>query len=307
LLDNVLQLTVNGIVNGTSYALLGIAFGLILGVSGRFHVAFTTTYALAAYVAAWLGMIAGMPFWLAVLAGGLAAAILGALMERFVYGPLSLRAGSNALLMIFVASLALSIIGRNTLAITSMTTTSLPINGFTNAGINVGPVTISSLSITMVLTSWVLIALLALVLARTSLGRMIRGVRANWEMALCVGIDPRAIYVTVFAIGSFLGGVGAVFAATQTSATPDMGLTPFFYALTIAFLAGLASPPLTVAIVGIALGLIESLSALFLPTQWTLLVVFAILFFYVALRPVAWRALLDRLTPARSPARTAGN
>jgi branched-subunit amino acid ABC-type transport system permease component len=65
-----------------------------------------------------------------------------------------------------------------------------------------------------------------------------------------------------------------------------MGITPFFYALVVAFVAGLSSPPLVVAAVGIALGLVESWTTLVLPTTWTALVVFGILFIYVALRPL---------------------
>ena len=42
--SNFLQLTVIGLVNGTESGLLGLAFGLILGVTGRFHFAFTFTY-----------------------------------------------------------------------------------------------------------------------------------------------------------------------------------------------------------------------------------------------------------------------
>jgi branched-subunit amino acid ABC-type transport system permease component len=58
-LANVLQVLINGLINGSTYALLGVGFGLIIGVTGRFHVAFAMTYTLAAFVAAWLGMFLG--------------------------------------------------------------------------------------------------------------------------------------------------------------------------------------------------------------------------------------------------------
>lgn len=159
-------------------------------------------------------------------------------------------------------------------------------SGFTNTGLSAGPLTVSTLNLATAATDWVLIALLSLLLARTSLGRIIRAVRANPEMALCVGINPATVTVIVFALGSFLGGVAGVFQAALTSATPDMGTTPLFYALVVAFVAGLSSPPLVVAAVGIALGVVESWTTLVLPTTWTAVVVFGILFVYVALRPL---------------------
>jgi branched-subunit amino acid ABC-type transport system permease component len=133
---------------------------------------------------------------------------------------------------------------------------------------------------------------------------MVRAVRANWEMSLCVGIDPSLVFVAVFAIGSFLSGVAGVFQATLTSATPDLGLPPFFYALVVAFVAGLTAGPLRIALVGVALGILEALSTMVLPTQFTPLVVFAILFFYVALRPVNLRDLRRKL--AAKPHASAG-
>ena len=286
MLGNVLQIVVNGLINGSTYALLGVAFGLIIGVTGRFHVAFAMTYTLAAFVAAWLGMWLGAPFWIALLGGALVAAFVGAAIDRFVYWPILLRTGSSGLLMVFVASLGVSIVGRNAIALTTIVSPATVVGGFTNSGINVGPVTVSTLSLTTAAFDWLLIVATALLLAKTSVGRAIRAVRANPEMALCVGIEPATVSAIVFALGSFLGGSAGVFQAALTSATPDMGATPFFYALVVAFVAGLSSPPLVVAGIGLALGLVESFTTLVLPTTWTALVVFGILFIYVALRPL---------------------
>ena len=259
---------------------------MIIGVTGRFHVAFAMTYTLAAFVAAWIGMWLGAPFWIALIAGALAAAVVGVAIDRFVYWPILLRTGSSGLLMVFVASLGVSIVGRNAIALTTLATPATVVGGIANSGIAVGPATVSTLNLATAGVDWLLIVATSLLLARTSVGRVIRAVRANPEMALCVGIDPGRVTAIVFALGSFLGGAAGVFQAALTSATPDMGTTPLFYALVVAFVAGLSSPPLVVAALGLALGLVESLTTLVLPTTWTALVVFGILFVYVALRPL---------------------
>jgi branched-subunit amino acid ABC-type transport system permease component len=289
-LAGLLQQIVIGLDKGTTYALLGVGFALIIGVSGRFHIAYAVSFTLAAFVASWATTLWNLPFWPSLVLGALAAALFGVLIEKFVYYPLSriaLRNGTNALLMIFVASLGISISGRNLIQLVATARAAASIGGFDNEPINIGPyITLTTLQIASFVTSWVLIGVLSIVLARTTLGRMIRAVRANWEMSLCVGVSPQIIYLVVFAIGSAFGGVAAVFIATGTSAKPDMGLVPMFYALVVAFVAGLGTPPLTVGLIGLALGMVESLSALFLPTQWTSVVVFAILLVYVAMRPV---------------------
>jgi branched-chain amino acid transport system permease protein len=308
---NFLQLTLDGIVNGSLYAMLGIGFGLILGVSGRFHIAFVSTYVVSAYVAAGVTNVYGWPFWLAMIVGGIAAAIVGMLMEVGVYGFIAkkaVRAGGNPLLMIFVASLGLSIFTTNLLAAVTLNQASLTIGSFDDASYNVGPIVVTKLSLIIIGVGILLVALYQLVLSYTTLGRMIRAVRANPDMALCVGIEPARMYLVVFAMGSFIGGVSAVLHGEQTSANVQMGLTPFFYALVVAFVSGLTASPLRVGTIALILGLIESWSALYLPTAIKGLVVFVILFVYVAMRPVRMQDLRKRFsrpkpaTPARAGA-----
>lgn len=295
--DNFLQLTVNGWVHGTAYALLGVAFGLILGVTGRFHFAFAFTYTISAYIAATATTDWGIPFWASLVIGAAFGAVCGVIMELLVYRPLALRAGAYALLTIFVASLGLAIIGTNAIALYWINEASLQVGRYDNRGINIGPVTLSRLDRDMMIVTWALLIIGALIVRFTSLGRVIRAVRVNPEMSLAVGINPLTIYLVVFAIGGFLGGVAAVFDATKTAATSDMGFNPLFYAFTVAFLSGLSLRPLVVLVIGLGLGLVESWANLVLSLQWTQLVVFGILFIYVALRPVRVQALLNRVLP----------
>jgi branched-subunit amino acid ABC-type transport system permease component len=82
-LEQIAQLTVAGIINGSFYALVGAAFGLILGVTGRFHYAFALVFTLAAYVTSVLEAPAGLPTPLAVIGGLFAAAVLGVALPVF--------------------------------------------------------------------------------------------------------------------------------------------------------------------------------------------------------------------------------
>jgi branched-chain amino acid transport system permease protein len=293
------QLAVNGIINGSAYGLLGVGFGSILFVTGRFHFAYTFTYALSAYIAAEVGQSWGLPFWLALILGALVGAFFGALMELVVYRQLARRAGAYALLVIFVASLGLSIAGQNIISLIWISSASKQITGLTLKGINIGQITITNLGIYLVVTAWVLIIGLGVILRWTTLGRMIRAVRVNPDMSKAVGVTPETIYLAVFAVGSFLGGVAAVFDAAKTAATPDMGFNPLFYAFVVAFLAGASAPPVVVGLVALGIGLVESLSALFIATAYSQLVIFGILFVYCALRPIDLRQLTKGLVPVR--------
>lgn len=263
-------------------------------MTGRFHFAYAYTYTLAAYIAAEVGISLGASFWQAIILGALAAGVLGVLMEAFVYQYLADHAGVYALLTIFVSSLGLATAGENLMPIIFSTSASYSIAGVNISGIAIGRVTFTNLDVTAVAVSWALIVILAFALRESTFGRMIRAVRSNPEMSLSVGINPKTIFLAVFAIGSVLSGVAGVFEAAQTAATPEMGLTPLFYAFTVAFLA-LGRPVAEVGIIGLGLGLVQSLSSLFFQSQYQSLVVFIILFAYVGLRPVRFRALLAQL------------
>lgn len=291
-LENFLQLLVNGLITGSAFALLGVSFGLILSVTGRFHFAYAFTYALSAYIAAEVGMSFHASFPLAIVIGALAGMVVGVLMELVVYRPVAKRAGVYALLTIFVSSLGMAIAGENLISI-FLPAASYSISGVTIKAITIGKIDFTNLDVEAVAVAWVLILVLAVVMRMSMFGRMVRAVRSNPEMSLAVGVNPGTIFLAVFAIGSVLAGVAGVFEAAQTAATPQMGYNPIFYAFTVAFLA-LSRRTLGVALIGLGLGLVQSLSSLFFQSQYQDLVVFIILFAYVALRPVQVRSLFAR-------------
>jgi branched-subunit amino acid ABC-type transport system permease component len=117
-----------------------------------------------------------------------------------------------------------------------------------------------------------------------------------------MGINPRVVYLVVFALGTALGAIGAVFTAAQSTATPDMGATPILYAITVSFIAGGAAP-LVVAAVAVGVGLLESLSIFLFQPQWSQVVVFSFLLIYVLVKVVRENVGTVRTV---KPAKTAG-
>jgi branched-chain amino acid transport system permease protein len=288
-LTNILQYLVTGIINGSMYALVAIGFALIINVTGRFHIAFSFTFALSAFVAGQVGDSFGVPFPVAVLVGMVVGAILGVLIERVVYWPLNQRIGMAALLVIFVAALGVSTVGESVISLGWLNTAGVSIHGFNLSSQSAGSVRFTNLDIVIVACAWAVIITVHEVFKRTALGRMIRAVRGNPEMSAAVGIDPKKIYLIVFAIGSAAGGMAAVLTATSALATPDMGTTPILYAITVAFLAGTFASPLSIGITGLVVGIAESLSTFVVSSLWTQTFVFGALLVYVAGRPVVAR------------------
>jgi branched-chain amino acid transport system permease protein len=289
-LEQVIQLTAVGIINGSFYALLGAGFGLVLGVTGRFHYAFALVFTFAAYVASLLESAAGLIAPAAVIIGLIAAVFLGTAIERLVYRPLAHASGPLSLLTIFISSLGLTIAGVNLITL-AWTAFSRTIDLVPVAPLHVGQITFTTLDIVLVAVSWLLIGILSGILNFTDLGRSIRAVRGNPHLARVIGLDPDAIYLAVFAISSLMCGAAGILDGARYAVQPSMGTRPVVLAFVVAFLGGTRSGPLVVGVAGLFIGLIESLSGLFVSPQWSSLVVFSVLFIYLVLRPIDWRTL----------------
>ena len=301
------QLTVNGLINGSTYGLLGAGFALILGVTGRFHFAFALTYTVAAYIASVLASGTGVPAGLAIVIGLAAGTAVGLLVERLVYRPVAGRAGPNALLAVFVVSLMLTIVGEATVnLIWGITSQNRQLTLFDVQTLTVSDLTFTNLDVVIVAASWLSIGLMVAFLRGASVGRKVRAVRSNPLMAEAVGISAGRVFLVVFGIGSLVSGIAGVLYALKFAAVPDMGERPVFYAFVVAFLGGTRRSPLVVGVAGLALGLVESWSAEWLSAQWSSLVVFGVLFLYVTRRSIATdsgQRLLARRTRTRADAR----
>ena len=290
-LQEISQLTVAGLVNGSFYALLGVGFGLILGVTGRFHYAFALVFTVAAYATSILQTAAAWPVLPSILAALIAAAALGVIIEAYVYRPLAIISGPLSLLTVFISSLGITIAGVNCITLvwsaTSRSLRVVPVVPFDEKGL-----TFTTLDVCIVAVSWLLIAALAMLLRSTDLGRAIRAVRGNPTLARIMGVDPDRIYLVVFAIGSVFCGAAGVLNGARFAVLPDMGDRPVILAFVVAFLGGTRRSPLAIGLAGLFIGLIESISGQWVSPQWTSLVVFTVLFVYLILHPFDLRSLL---------------
>lgn len=299
--DSVSQLLVTGVINGAAYGVLGVGFAIILGVSGRFHFAYSFTYALAAYAVFWAYDRAGFPFLLAAIFGIVVCVLAGVGIERVAYRTLGAAAGANALLAIFVASLGIGIAGENFIRLT-FSSANQQIEGpagFRTA-IHWGPTSFRWIDLWQVLSGLVLVLALTALLRFTSLGRSIKATRGNPEMARIIGIDPNTIYLVCFAIGSAFGGVSAFWYGVKYSVSADMGFKPVIFAFVVGFLAGTARAPLRIFTVGILVSVVEQLSSLFLEVRWTQLVVFVILVVYLSSISFEPRKIIDAVRRYRT-------
>jgi branched-chain amino acid transport system permease protein len=303
------QYAVDGLINGSSYGLLGISFGLVVAVTGRFHFAWATAYTIAGFFAAWLASHVGVAAVPAVVIAIAGAVVFNVLIERTLYKPIAARAGEGALLGIFVASFGITIAVGNAIQwVVGSANSTESLTWISTRSLHIGQIVFTVLDIVWVVTVWVCAIAVWALLRYSALGRRIRAVQVNPEMSEAVGIDSERTYLIVFVISAILGGIAAVLYSMQYAGSTQMGLTPVFYAFVVAFTAGLGRSPLRIMVIGTLIGIVEGISAQVLSVQWQQVVVFAILLIYLIFRALnTWRPGLITLPRLPSPSSAGGS
>lgn len=276
-----LQLFVNGIVLGSVYAVIGLSFGLIFNTTGVYHFAHGAVYAVAAYSIYVLAVPAHLPLPVAVAIAVVPAAILGMSCELLIYRPMRQRGAPTQLVL--VASFAILLLVDNFLLIV-FGGLPLTLSSAISPPLNLGPIRLVELDLVKVVSGLAVFLFVIGYLFRTGAGRAIRAVVSNPTMAAVVGVNPDRIYLAAYAIGSALLVPAALVDVSARGASPDLGLAPLLVATIVVFSGGVRVIP-SAAASGLLLGVIQSVSGIWLQDAWQSTVAFTILIAFLLVRP----------------------
>ncbi len=276
-----LQLTITGLQTGALYALTAVGFSLIFGTTRVFHFAHGAAFVLAAYVFYWADQ-AGLGIAVGVILAALAAMAFGVAMDRIVYAPIQRHEGS--FFTVFVASFGVGIAVQNIVGMVfgrSFVTINTPLSNSVElmSGVYVAPLTWIAIFCVAVF-----FGALQLFLRRTHTGVALRALADSPELIRVFGLDPRRISAAAFALGSLLVVPGAVITALGSGLNPALGSHVMLISLAATIVGGIGSIN-GVLVAGFVLGLAENLSQIFVQSQWSEAVTFAILFLVILLKP----------------------
>jgi branched-subunit amino acid ABC-type transport system permease component len=125
---------------------------------------------------------------------------------------------------------------------------------------------------------------IGLMLRLTRLGKQMRALSDNVELAETAGIDTSRVILYTWIFSGTLAGLAGVLAATSTNLTPEMGfelLLPIFAAVV---LGGIGDAFGALA-GGIVLGLVIEWSTLFIDARWKVTIGFVALIIALIVRP----------------------
>lgn len=276
------QILINGLIAGSIYALVASGFSIIYSTCKFVHFAHGTTVIFAGYFLYYFYSLLGLDFYLACLLTLIATIILGLLTNYFVYRPLRRRKASPSILLI--ASVALLILFESLIQI--LFGADVKTIGFieTSKGIAIGTGLITPLQIVIVLVAIALFIFLTIFMKKTKIGKAMRAVSDNKNVAEIVGISAEKIYTWSFAISSAIAAIAGILIALEQNLEPSMGTGLMVKGFAGAIIGGIGSIP--GAVVGsYFLGLVENFGIWFLPSGYKDAIAFVILFIFLLIRP----------------------
>lgn len=214
-----LQLLLNALALGASYALLALGFVLILNATSAVNFAHGDVVMLGGYTAIALHGIFQWPgIMLLPLVVGVMAAV-GLLFSLAAYFPLKDRPPVS----VFISTIALGIVFQNA---TNAIAGAEPRKGpalFGEGQVSLGSVAMGEQAIAIVAVAALLIAAQHLLFRYTSLGRRLRATAQDRQMAEAVGIGVNRMIGLTFAIGAGLAGAAGLMLANTFFASPTDG------------------------------------------------------------------------------------
>ena len=276
----VAELAVQGIINGSIYAMVAIGLAMVFGLLRILHIAHAGLFAIGGYVGVVVANASGS-FALALVAAMLVVGLCGVLIYRFCYEPILNRPPYVALIASVGLFLAMEEGLRLVFGDYGLTFAKPPLAGSFYMG-----ATIKYAELAVVVMAIVLFTALALFARHTRAGMAWRATVSEPAMASSFGVDLRRVRYLNFFIGSaFAAAAGVMVAVLNNVVEPQMGAVPSYKALAIIVIGGFGNLQGTL-VAALLLGIVESYGVVFLSTWLDRdSIAFAVMLAVLMLRP----------------------
>ena len=274
-----IQQIVNGLILGGSYTLIALGLTMIYGILYIANFAHGGVYMLGAFASCFLLTMFGIGFFPAMLISMVGTAVLGIVIERVVFRPLTNAPHANG----FIAALGLFFILEGMAAILwghdyrTFPAVYPQIVHFLGISLSLQRVLVIGVTV-------ILIIILYLVIQKTTVGRTIRAVSQESRAAVLVGISANRVSALTFAIGSALAAAAGTLLGPIFLVYPQMGNAPITKAFVVIILGGMGSIPGAI-LGGFIVGIVESLGVTYISSTFMDLYAFIVLIIILMFKP----------------------
>lgn len=279
-MDQILQHTVNAMVLGSTYALLGIGLTIIFGIMRVVNFAHGELYTLGAYVAYGMVALLKLDFFSSILVAAGVGMLVGALIEFVLLRRKDLKNIDEVMLIM----IGIMIIMQNLQLMAWGGVAKIIPTPFAQESISIGAIYISPTRLFVFSVAVILLFIFYLGIERTRFGLAIRATFQDQDAARIVGVNVKRIFTLTFALGSGMAAVAGALLAPVFVATPLMGDLASLKAFAIVILGGLGNLG-GAALGGFLLAFIEEFGASYISSAYRDAFGFLVIIIVMLFRP----------------------
>jgi branched-chain amino acid transport system permease protein len=283
------QQLLNGVVVGAVYALFSLGLTLVFGMHRILNLAHGAVFMWGAFIGYFAVTKGGLPLAVAFGLAIVGAGLLSVALDLVVFRPLRRREGDEfgTIVASIGANLVLMHLAQQA---TNAQTLRFPFGIFPIKFFEFATLRISLQQIVILASVAVLVIALLLYLFRTNFGTDARAVAINEQTSMLLGVNPNAVYLSTFFIaGALAGAAGVILGIAFNSVSFVMGEPVMLQAFVVIVLGGLGSVTGAV-LAGIMLGMIQTLTVVYISSELSDAVVFGLLFVVLLVRPTGFFA-----------------
>jgi neutral amino acid transport system permease protein len=215
------QLLVDGLRFGLLIAMCAVGLSLIFGTTGLTNFAHGELVTIGAVVAWYINVQGGVPLFPATLLAMVIGMAVGALNELGIWRPLRRR--GTGLIAALVVSIGLSLTLRYAIQI-FYGGRSNPYSQYqSQRAVDYGLFNLTNRALFSIIISVIVLVLVAVMLQRTKIGKAMRAVSDNRDLAASSGIDVNRVIMFVWMMGAALAALGGVLLGLSDQVQWDMG------------------------------------------------------------------------------------
>ncbi len=279
-----IQGALSGLLIGGVYGLIALGLNLVFGTMRVVNFAQGSLLMVAMFMTYWLHVLTGLHPYLTPLVTVPVLFGVGYAIQLVLITPLLAREKAREPMSVLLMTLGLALLLENLALLLFRGDYKTVQVSQTNAVWFAGDYIVS------VSRFWALVALLATVaalwafLSRTDLGRAIRAVGQDRQVARLLGINDRVIYNYAFGISTAVMGIAAATLVPFYYIHPGVGTSFLLKAFVIVVLGGLGSMP-GAALGGLAVGVIEGVIGIWTQAAMAQILLFAVFIAMLFFRP----------------------
>ena len=280
--ERIFQRLSDGIRLGLIIAMCSVGLSLVFGTTGLTNFAHGEMVTFGGLMAFYLNVILEIPILISgpvvILMGGL----FGLLLNWGIFARLTKR--GVTLLSQLVVTVGLSLMLRNIYLFQFGGRTKQLSSYSKQVNLEIGPIGITPRDLTTAILGVIILVSVALFLQRSRLGKAIRAVSDNVQLASATGIDTRKVIKIVWFAGGALAATGGIFRGLDEQVSFSMGSDLLFLMFAGITLGGLGSA-FGALIGGFFIGIFVEMSSLFFPSELKVAPALFILIVMLVVRP----------------------